>query len=256
MATAAARLSAWRFAGCRARARLEQEGIALPHYELISGIEVDRDLRIFIEREALPGTGIEPGAFWSGFSALLRDLTPENKRLLRKRENLQARIDARNEAREGDAPAPADEEEFLREIGYLVDPPARFAIGTDRVDPEIAAISGPQLVVPLDNARYALNAANARWGSLYDALYGTDALGAPPAGGGYDEERGGRVIEWGRRLLDEITPLTGGSHADVSSYRVEGDALVTELGGLADPEALAGWTDGGILLRHHNLHVE
>ena len=229
----------------------------MPDYELISGIEVDHDLRAFIEHEALPGTGIEPGAFWSGFSALLRDLTPENKRLLRKREDLQARIDARNEALDGTAPDPADEEEFLREIGYLVDPPVPFTIGTEGVDPEIAGIAGAQLVVPLDNARYALNAANARWGSLYDALYGTDALGAPPAAGtGYDEERGGRVIEWGRQLLDEIAPLTGGSHADVSFYRVESDTLVTDRGGLADPGALAGWTDGGILLRHHNLHVE
>jgi malate synthase len=228
----------------------------LPDHELISGIEVDGALKAFIERETLPGTGIEPAAFWSGFSALLRDLTPENKRLLRRREDLQAKIDERNRGLDGRAPDPAEEEEYLREISYLADPPPPFAIGTEGVDPEIADIAGPQLVVPVNNARYALNAANARWGSLYDALYGTDALGTPPAGGGYDPERGRRVIEWGRRFLDEIAPLAGGSHADAAQYRIEEDRLVTDLGGLADPGLLAGWKDGSILLRHHGLHVE
>ena len=225
-------------------------------YELISGIEVDAALRAFIEREALPGTGIEPADFWSGFSALLRELTPENKRLLQRREDLQARIDERNRGLGGRAPDPAEEEEFLREIGYLADPPAPFEIGTANVDPEIAEIAGPQLVVPVNNARYALNAANARWGSLYDALYGTDALGTPPAGGGYDEERGARVVEWGRNFLNEVAPLEGGSHSEVTSYRIEQDGLVTDRGGLADPDLLAGWADGSILLRHNGLHVE
>jgi malate synthase len=229
----------------------------LPQHELISGIEVDRELKSFIEDEALPGTGLDPAAFWAGFSALLRDLTPENKRLLRRREDLQALIDARNAALGGIAPDPVQEEEYLREISYLVDPPPPFTIGTEGVDREVSEVAGPQLVVPLDNARYALNAANARWGSLYDALYGTDALGTGPArAGSYDAERGERVIEWGRRFLDEIAPLTGGSHAEVTSYRIEDDGLVTDRGGLADPAALAGWTDRGILLRHHNLHVE
>ncbi|HEX8448638.1 MAG TPA: malate synthase G, partial [Allosphingosinicella sp.] len=154
-------------------------------YELISGLEVDPRLRRFIEEEALPGTRIEPADFWFGFSALLRDLTPENRRLLRRREDLQALIDERNESLFGRPADPAEEEEFLRDIGYLVDPPAPFTIGTENVDPEIARIAGPQLVVPVSNARYALNAANARWGSLYDALYGTDALGDRPGGGGY-----------------------------------------------------------------------
>jgi malate synthase len=228
----------------------------LADYELISGIEVDPALRRFVEDEALPGTGIGANAFWSGFSALLRELTPENRRLLRRREDLQAQIDARNRDLDGRAPSPAEEEEFLREIGYLVDAPAPFTIGTDGVDPEIAAIAGPQLVVPVNNARYALNAANARWGSLYDALYGTDALGDPPRPGGYDAERGRRVIAWGRRFLDEIAPLTGGSHADVGGYRIEDGRLVTDRGGLADPALLAGWREGAILLRHHDLHVE
>jgi malate synthase len=236
--------------------RTNKKGRALAEHELISGIEVESGLRAFIEEEALPGTGIDPASFWSGFSALLRELTPENKRLLRKREDLQARIDVRNEGLEGRAPDPAEEEEFLREIGYLVDPPAPFEIGTNGVDPEIAEIAGPQLVVPVNNARYALNAANARWGSLYDALYGTDVLGAPPAGGGYDPERGARAIAWGRELLDEIAPLAGGSHSDAGFYRIEQDRLVTDQGGLEDPSLLAGWSEGSILLCHHDLHVE
>jgi malate synthase len=228
----------------------------LAQYELISGIEVDPALRRFVEEEALPGTGLDAAAFWFGFSALLRELTPENRRLLRKREDLQARIDAHNLGLDGRAPEPAEEEEFLRDIGYLVDAPPPFAIGTGQVDPEIATIAGPQLVVPVSNARYALNAANARWGSLYDALYGTDALGDRPRAEGYDPERGARVVAWGRRFLDEIAPLTGGSHADVTAYRIEADRLITDRGGLADPALLAGWRGGSILLRHHNLHVE
>jgi malate synthase len=228
----------------------------LPGYALICGIEVDESLRRFVEDEALPGTGIAPNNFWFGFSALLRELTPENKRLLRKREDLQARIDARNIALAGRVPNPAEEEAFLREIGYLVDRPPSFTIGTEGVDAEIASIAGPQLVVPVNNARYALNAANARWGSLYDALYGTDALGDFPPAGAYDAKRGQRVVAWGRRFLDEIAPLTGGSHADVGGYRIEDGRLVTDQGGLADPSLLAGWREGAILFRHHNLHVE
>ena len=225
-------------------------------YELISGIEVDRRLKAFIEEEALPGTGIEPAAFWFGFSALLRDLTPENRRLLRRREDLQALIDERNIGLGGRPPEPAEEEEFLREIGYLVDSPAPFAIGTGNVDPEIARIAGPQLVVPVNNARYALNAANARWGSLYDALYGTDALGDRPRGGGYDPERGARVVAWGKAFLDEIAPLTDGSHADVTRYGMDEGRLVTDRGALRDPSLLAGWRGSSPLLRHHDLHVE
>jgi malate synthase len=228
----------------------------LAQYELIRGIEVDPALKRFIEQEALPGTGIEAGDFWFGFSALLRDLAPENRRLLQVRGDLQARIDSRNRGLDGRTPDPAEEEEFLREIGYLVDAPPPFEIGTAGVDPEIAAIAGPQLVVPLSNARYALNAANARWGSLYDALYGTDALGEPPPPGPYDPRQGARVVGWGRRFLDEIAPLTGGSHADAGSYRIERGGLASDRGGLADPSQLAGWREGGFLLRHHGLLVE
>jgi malate synthase len=228
----------------------------LAEFELISGIEVDRRLRDFIEVEALPGTDLDPSDFWFGFSSLLRDLTPENRRLLRRREDLQARIDERNSSLGGRPADPADEEEFLRDIGYLVDPPAPFMIGTENVDPEIARIAGPQLVVPASNARYAINAANARWGSLYDALYGTDALGDRPRPGGYDEERGARVVAWGRAFLDEIAPLTGGSHADVTRYGIEEGRLVTDRGTLRDPTLLAGWRDSSPLLRHHGLHLE
>ena len=225
-------------------------------YVLVSGVEVDRRLKAFIDEEALPGTGLAPEAFWFGFSRLLRELTPENRRLLQAREDLQARIDARNAALGGKAPSPVEEEAFLRDIGYLVDAPAPFTIGTEGADPEIAEIAGPQLVVPLSNARYALNAANARWGSLYDALYGTDALGSPPPGGGYDSGRGREVVAWGRCFLDEVAPLTGGSHAEVTGYGIDGGRLATDKGGLADPSLLAGWRDGAILLRHHELHVE
>jgi malate synthase len=228
----------------------------LAQHELVFGIEVDPALKRFIEEEAIPGTGIDRDAFWFGFSALLRDLTPENLRLLRKRQDLQERIDARNLELGGRAPDPAEEEEFLREIFYLVDPPAPFAIGTADVDPEVSSIAGPQLVVPVSNARYALSAANARWGSLYDALYGTDALGDRARPGGYDEERGARVIAWGRAFLDEIAPLTGGSHAEVGEYRIEEGRLVTDRGSLRDADRLAGRREGGILLGHHGLHVE
>jgi malate synthase len=230
------------------------EGAASP-YALVSGVEVDRGLKRFLEEEALPGTRISAESFWFGFSRLLRELTPENRRLLRRRDDLQARIDARNAALGGKVPAPAEEEAFLREIDYLVDPPAPFTIGTEGIDPEIASIAGPQLVVPLSNARYALNAANARWGSLYDALYGTDVLGSPSPGG-YDTARGAEVVDWGRRFLDDIAPLTGGSHADVTRYAVEDGRLATDKGGLADPSRLVGWREGGILLRHHGLHAE
>ncbi len=218
-------------------------------FELISGIEVDRRLRDFIEGEALPGTDLDPAAFWFGFSSLLRDLTPENKRLLRRRDDLQASIDERNAALAGRPPHPAEEEEFLRDIGYLVDPPAPFTIGTENVDPEIARIAGPQLVVPVSNARYALNAANARWGSLYDALYGTDALGDRPPAGEYDPERGRRVIDWGKQFLDQVVPLAiPWAYVAIPTVQVERH--------IADPAQFVGSTGRSLLLRHHGLHIE
>jgi malate synthase len=212
------------------------------------GLAVDARLAAFVEDEALSGSGVGRDAFWTGLAALLRDLTPENDRLLARREALQARIDARNEALRGHAPTPEEEEAFLKEIGYLVDPPAPFTIGTANVDPEIATIAGPQLVVPASNARYALNALNARWGSLYDALYGTDVLGDLPASGGYDAERGARVIAWAKAFLDEAAPLARGTWADL------GDPS----GGipLRDPSQYVGRSERGRLFRSNGLHIE
>ncbi|HEX8125706.1 MAG TPA: malate synthase G [Allosphingosinicella sp.] len=228
----------------------------MAEYELISGIEVDPRLRAFIEEEALPGTGIGPADFWFGFSALLRELTPENRRLLRRREDLQALIDERNASLGGRPAHPAHEEEFLRDIGYLVDPPAPFTIGTENVDPEISKIAGPQLVVPVSNARYALNAANARWGSLYDALYGTDVLGDRPAGGGYDPERGQRVVEWARTFLDEVLPLTGGS--SWAALDTPEDAEIFLDGRVAEAVGRRRTGEDGwaMLFRRNGLHIE
>jgi malate synthase len=225
-------------------------------YVARSGVEVDAQLAAFVEDEVLPGSGVEAAVFWPGLGQLLATFTPRNRALLARRDELQQQIDDRNDALSGIPPTPTQEAAFLREIGYLADPVAPFTIGTRDVDPEVAQIAGPQLVVPLSNARYALNAANARWGSLYDALYGTDVLGEPPSGDGYDEERGRRVVEWGRRFLDEIFPLQEGSHQDVTEYRIGDGRLVSDRGGLAAPDQFAGSADCRFLLRHHALHVE
>ncbi|HET6526433.1 malate synthase G [Sphingopyxis sp.] len=212
-----------------------------------SGLSVDSRLADFIEQRALPGTGLDAARFWSDFADLLGKFAPENAALLAKREDLQARIDAWHKAREGQAHDAAAYQAFLREIGYLVPEPAPFSVGTKNIDPEIATMAGPQLVVPALNARFALNAANARWGSLYDALYGTDALDAPPAKpGGYDAERGAAVIARAKAFLDEAVPLASGSWADW-----QGGQLT-----LADPAQWAGSKSGGILLRHNGLHIE
>ncbi|MBK6413583.1 malate synthase G [Sphingopyxis sp.] len=212
-----------------------------------SGLSVDSRLADFIDQRALPGTGLDAARFWSDFAALLGSFAPENSALLAKREDLQAQIDAWHEARVGQAHDPQAYQAFLREIGYLVDEPAPFAIATQNVDPEIATMAGPQLVVPALNARFALNAANARWGSLYDALYGTDALEAPPARpGGYDADRGAAVIARAKAFLDQAVPLASGSWADW-----QGGQLT-----LADPAQWVGSKPGGILLRHNGLHME
>ena len=212
-----------------------------------SGLSVDSRLVSFLEEKAIPGTGVDTAKFWSDFAALLGTFAPENAALLAKREDLQAQIDAWHRAREGQAHDAAAYQDFLREIGYLVPEPAPFAVGTVNVDPEIATMAGPQLVVPALNARFALNAANARWGSLYDALYGTDALDAPPAKpGGYDPDRGAAVIARAKAFLDEAVPLASGSWADWQG----GDPV------LADPSQLAGHRPGGLLLRHNGLHIE
>ncbi|MCW0197941.1 malate synthase G [Sphingopyxis sp.] len=211
------------------------------------GLSVDSRLVQFLETRALPGTGLDADRFWADFAALLGKFAPENAALLAKREDLQAKIDAWHQAREGQAHDAQAYQAYLRETGYLVAEPAPFAVGTANVDPEIATMAGPQLVVPALNARFALNAANARWGSLYDAFYGTDALDAPPAKpGGYDAERGAAVIARAKAFLDEAVPLASGKWADW-----QGGELA-----LADPAQLAGTRDGGILLKHNGLHIE
>jgi malate synthase len=229
-------------------------------------IEIAEVLHRFVESEALPGTGLSPKAFWDGLEKLLVDLAPRNKALLARRDELQAKIDAWHVARKGKAFDAAEYKAFLTEIGYLVPVGPDFAIATRSVDEEIARLAGPQLVVPVTNARYALNAANARWGSLYDALYGTDALpGRETARPGYDPARGAQVIAWARKFLDDNVPLAAGSHADAASYSVASGALVVSLkngdkGGLKNPSEFAGYTGDAaapktIVLVHNGLHI-
>ena len=165
------------------------------------GLQVAQELATFIEAEALPGTGVTVDVFWKGLSNLVHTLGPKNRALLEKRETIQAQVDDWYRANKGHAIDQVAYQAFLKDIGYLVQEGDDFSIDTANVDPEIAHVPGPQLVVPITNARFALNAANARWGSLYDALYGTDALGDLPQGGGYDAARGARVIAWGRDFL-------------------------------------------------------
>ena len=236
----------------------------------VAGLQVARTLYDFIGEEALPGTGIAPAAFWQGYADALRDFAPRTEALLARRAALQAQLDAWHREHVGKPADPDGYEAFLRDIGYLQPEPAPFGVGTANVDPEIAEVAGPQLVVPVLNARYALNAANARWGSLYDALYGTDAIpedgGAGRDGAGYNPVRGARVVAHARAVLDEIAPLATGSHRDSTSYRVEQGQLVVHLSddteaGLADPAAFAGYrgdpaVPSAVLLRHNGLHAE
>jgi malate synthase len=234
----------------------------------IDSVAVDSVLHNFVEREVLPGTGIESNKFWTGFASLVQRLSPRNKALLEKRDQLQSSIDAWHREHPGAQFDAVAYKEHLREIGYLVPESAPFTVTTGNVDPEIAHVAGPQLVVPVNNARYALNAANARWGSLYDALYGTDAIPEDGAsrGGGYNPERGAKVIEFARNFLDESFPLASGSHRDAVAYRILGHALEIELASgakasLATPTALIGFQGDAvspslILLRHNGLHVE
>lgn len=216
-----------------------------------SGLSVDSRLADFIEQRALPGTGLDTVKFWSDFADLLRKFAPENAALLAKREDLQAQIDAWHEAHTGQAHDPDAYQAFLREIGYLVPEPAAFKVGTQNVDPEIATMAGPQLVVPALNARFALNAANARWGSLYDALYGTDALDAPPAKpGGYDADRGAAVIARAKAFLDEAVPLSGVNGWDDLSCDDDIDLF------LADRAQLVARQGKSYLFRNNGLHIE
>ncbi|MBY0351205.1 malate synthase G [Tabrizicola sp.] len=226
-----------------------------------AGLQVDAVLARFVEDEALPGTGIRAGAFWSGFAGLLADFAPQNRALLARRDAVQAEIDAWHIARRGQPHDHAAYKAFLAEIGYLLPEGPDFQIETTNVDPEVAKVPGPQLVVPVTNARYALNAANARWGSLYDCLYGTDAMGSLPPSGGYERGRGARVIARARVFLDEAFPIAGTSHADVRRYAVKDGALLVDDLPLVDPSKFAGYRGNpkapdSVLLRNNGLHVE
>jgi len=238
-------------------------------YVEAGGLRVARPLYDFITAEAVPGTSVTAEAFWQGFGALVSALAPRNKALLDKRDALQSQIDEWHRSHRGQ---PIDREAyvaFLRDIGYLLPEPPDFVIGTTNVDAEIAAIAGPQLVVPVTNARYALNAANARWGSLYDALYGTDALpedDGATRGGGFNPVRGAKVVAKARTVLDRAAPLATGSHADVTLYALVDGALSATLKdggktGLKDPAQFAGYRGdavalGALLLLHNGLHIE
>ncbi len=211
-----------------------------------AGLQVAVELAAFLERDALPGTGIPADSFWEGTAAILARFAPENRDLLQRRDTLQAQLDAWFVARQGTAIDPAEQAAFLREIGYLVEEPAPFTVHPADVDPEIATLAGPQLVVPILNARFLLNAANARWGSLYDALYGTDAIPGTAAPGGYDAERGAQVIARAKAFLDEAVPLADGSWRDWSGGTPD----------LVDPAQLVGRAGDNWLLRHHGLHIE
>ncbi|MCU0123072.1 malate synthase G [Pseudomonas vlassakiae] len=226
-------------------------------------------LQRFIEDEVLPGTGIDAASFWQGFSTLVHDLAPRNRELLAERERLQHELDNWHRQHPGPIRDMAAYQAFLRRIGYLVETPQHVRISTNQVDREIAEQAGPQLVVPLSNARYALNAANARWGSLYDALYGTDAIPNSDSAGrgqGYNPERGAKVIAFGREFLDRSAPLAGASHTDAQTYTVDQGNLSVTLRdgrqvGLAEPAQLRGYQGQpgqptAILLQHHRLHVE
>ncbi|WP_121061826.1 malate synthase G [Chachezhania antarctica] len=230
-------------------------------WPIIEEMQVAPELRAFIESEALPGTGVEPSVFWAGLSRMVHELGPENRALLDAREELQDKIDAWHVTRRGKTVDHRAYKAFLEEIGYLVPEGPDFEIETTKIDPEFATIAGPQLVVPITNARYALNAANARWGSLYDAYYGTDAMGSPPPAGGYETGRGARVVARVRVFLDDIVPLDGASHVDVTRYTIKDGALLGDGHPLVDPSRFAGYRGDAsapeaVVLVNNGLHVE
>ena len=229
------------------------------------GLRVARPLHDMIEHEALPPTGVASDTFWKGLADLVHAFGPKNRELLARRDDLQAQIDAWHRVHRNQPIDAVAYRDFLTEIGYLVPEGGDFQIDTANLDPEIASMPGPQLVVPVMNARYALNAANARWGSLYDALYGTDAMGDLPPAGGYSAERGTRVIAWAKKFLDSVAPLAAGSHADATLYRVADGKLQVETATgtttLANPSLFVGYAGAAaaptaILLLQHSLHVE
>ncbi len=229
-------------------------------------LAVDDFLHAFVEQDLLPGTGVAAAAYWAAFNDILADFSPKNAALLARRDDLQAQIDSWWRERRGKTVSIADQTAFLTEIGYLLPQPPAFHITTENVDPEIARTAGPQLVVPVSNGRFALNAANARWGSLYDALYGTDAIEPPTGVKGYDPLRGAKVIAFARGLLDRVAPLSSGSHADAVGYAVKNGTLSVRLSGdrettLSSPARFVGWRGAaeapdGVLLTHNSLHLE
>ena len=234
----------------------------------VGGLQVAKALYDFVNNEAIPGTGIAADKFWAGAAAVIKDLAPKNRALLAKRDELQAQIDAWHQARKGQAHDAAAYKAFLQEIGYLLPEPADFQATTSNVDEEIARLAGPQLVVPVMNARFALNASNARWGSLYDALYGTDVIseeGGAEKGKGYNKVRGDKVIAFARAFLDEAAPLAAGSHVDATGYAIVGGRLVVALkggsnSGLRDDAQLVGYQGDAnapiAVLLKHNGHFE
>ena len=224
-------------------------------------LQVAGALAAFVEEHALPGTGVAPDAFWAGFSELLHGFAPRNTALLDKRKTLQNQIDTWHIARRGQPHDGEGYQDFLREIGYLLPEGAAFSIDTTHIDPEIATVAGPQLVVPITNARFALNAANARWGSLYDAFYGTDAMGSLPKPGGYDRGRGARVVARARVFLDSVFPIESHSHADARRYHVDRGQLLIDDKPLENPAKFAGYAGhpkapSHVLLVNNGLHVE
>jgi malate synthase len=246
------------------------EGSVVADRTQAAGLQVATTLYRFVADEALPasGTGLDETAFWPGVAGIIADLTPVNRGLLRQRDEFQSAIDSWHRANAGQPHDAVKYRAFLEETGYLVPGPGPFQIGTEDVDPEIASVAGPQLVVPVTNARFAINAANARWGSLYDAFYGTDAIpetGGAVKTGAYNPVRGQRVIETVRAILDQAVPLAGASHRDVTGYVVTADGLAAQTPAgtvtLADPDAFAGYrgdpdAPSRVLLRHHGLHLE
>jgi malate synthase len=227
-------------------------------------VKVAHELEHFVEQELLSGIEMSPADFWNGFAALVREHRPTNRELLQRRDELQAQIDEWHRA--NPVVDSGTYRRFLVETGYLVDDPAPFEIDTSGMDPEITRVAGPQLVVPVSNARYALNAANARWGSLYDAVYGTDVLGSGPPIGPYDPARGAEVVAWVRGFLDRALPLARGSHRDATEYFVDADGAAVRLRDgsvtrLAQPDALVGITGPPaqperLLFEHHGLGID